>query len=276
MKGHYRKAYSGRIQAVIFDWAGTTVDHGCCAPAGVFVEVFRRRGVEITDAEARGPMGLHKRDHIREVTQMPAVSDRWAAAVGSRPSEADVESMFEEFIPLQLDIIADYADLIPETLGAQEILRDRGIRIGSTTGYNREMMDILTAEAARRGYQPDSVAVASEVPAGRPAPWMIHQNLQDLEVYPAEACIKVGDTPADVAEGLNAGVWSVAVVQSSNEMGLNLADLQSCPPRDRADQHEWATQRLARAGAHYLMETLDELEGVIDQVEFRLRRGEKP
>jgi len=276
MKGYYRKAYKGGVQAVVFDWAGTTVDYGCCAPAGVFREVFRRRDVEITDEEARGPMGLHKRDHIREITQMPAVAERWAAAHGSRPSEADVESMFEEFVPQQLEIIANYADLIPEILGAQEVLRRRDLKIGSTTGYNREMMDILTAEAAKRGYKPDSVAVASEVPAGRPAPWMIYQNLQDLGVYPVESCVKVGDTPADVAEGLNAGMWSVAVVLSSNEMGLNQEELAACAPGERAARHERATQRLAHAGAHYLIETLDELEGAIDQVEFRLRRGEKP
>ena len=50
-----------RVDAVIFDWAGTVVDFGSRAPAGAFVEVFRRHGVAISIAEARGPMGSEKR-----------------------------------------------------------------------------------------------------------------------------------------------------------------------------------------------------------------------
>ena len=66
----FQRAFRGELKAVILDWAGTTVDFGCFAPAGVFVEVFKRKGVEITMDEARGPMGLHKKDHIRTVAKM--------------------------------------------------------------------------------------------------------------------------------------------------------------------------------------------------------------
>jgi phosphonoacetaldehyde hydrolase len=66
-----------RIRLVVFDWAGTTVDHGSRAPVAAFVRAFAGHGVEVTPDEARGPMGLHKRDHIRAMLQMPAVARRW-------------------------------------------------------------------------------------------------------------------------------------------------------------------------------------------------------
>jgi phosphonoacetaldehyde hydrolase len=45
------------IKAVIFDWAGTIIDHGSRAPTEAFREIFRRSRVPITADEARGPMG---------------------------------------------------------------------------------------------------------------------------------------------------------------------------------------------------------------------------
>ena len=74
--------YGKAIKAVILDWAGVTVDYGSCAPAQAFVEVFRRYGVEITTAEARGPMGRAKRDHIIEIASLARVSEVWNVVHG--------------------------------------------------------------------------------------------------------------------------------------------------------------------------------------------------
>ena len=56
------------LKAVILDWAGTVVDHGCIGPVAVFIEVFARKGVAVTAAQARKPMGLMKKDHVRAMT----------------------------------------------------------------------------------------------------------------------------------------------------------------------------------------------------------------
>ena len=33
----YQRSYRGRVQAALLDWAGTTMDFGCVAPAVVFL-----------------------------------------------------------------------------------------------------------------------------------------------------------------------------------------------------------------------------------------------
>jgi len=272
----FSRSYRGALQAVIFDWAGTTVDYGCFAPAGVFVEVFKEKGVEISMDEARGPMGMHKRDHIRIVSQMDRVAQVWKEQHGRPCTEEDVEAMFEQFVPRQLEIISRHADLVPELLVAQAGLRRRKLKIGSTTGYNNEMMDILTVEARRRGYEPDNVVCATDVPAGRPAPWMALQNAMQLGVYPMEACVKVGDTVADIDEGLNAGMWSVGVLLSSNEMGMSLEQIRLGDPEQVEARKMRAKLRLLQAGAHYVIDTLTDLEWLLDEIEGRVRRGERP
>lgn len=148
MTFRYLRTYTGPLRAVVFDWAGTLIDHGCRAPAAVFKAIFEEAGVPVTEAEARAPMGLPKRDHIQAVGNIPRVATAWREAHGRAFSEADVDALYKEFLPRQIDIVGQYADLIPGAAEAVAAARRRGLKIGSTTGYTRDIMDICTA---RRG-----------------------------------------------------------------------------------------------------------------------------
>lgn len=272
----FRRSYRGPVKAVIFDWAGTTVDYGCLAPAAVFLKVFENKSVRITPEQARAPMGLMKRDHIRVIVQMEPVARQWQEAHGRPCTEEDVEAMYHDFIPLQLACLADYADPIPGAVELVARLRQRGIKIGSTTGYNREMMERLVPEARRRGYEPDCWVCSTDVRAGRPYPWMIYQNAMQLDVYPLEAMVKIGDTLPDIEEGLNAGVWTVGVAQCGNEIGLSEKEVAALPSDVLKLKLEQARQRLHRAGAHFVVDGPWECEAVVEEISQRLARGERP
>ena len=272
----YRRRYTGPLKAVILDWAGTTMDYGCYAPAVVFVEVFRRREVPISIAEARVPMGAHKKVHIRKITGIERVASAWAEVHGQRPTEDDVEAMFQDFVPLQLDCLADYADLIPGTLEAVAAFRSRGLKIGSTTGYTGEMMEVVLQEASARGYEPDATVCSTDVPAGRPEPWMCLQNARDLGIYPMEAIVKVGDTLPDIEEGLNAGMWTIGLARTGNEIGLNQAEIAALPTGELETRLERAWARMQQAGAHYVVDSIAEVLPVLDRIEAGLARGERP
>jgi phosphonoacetaldehyde hydrolase len=276
MSWSYRRVYRGPIEAVLLDWAGTTMDFGCVAPAVVFVEVFRRRQVPITMEEARAPMGAHKRVHIQRITELDAVRRRWEATHGRPPDDADVDAMFKDFVPLQLECLSSYSELIPGTLAVVSALRGRGIKIGSTTGYTTPMMEINRRDAERQGYAPDSTVCASDVPAGRPYPFMCLQNAINLGVTTVQACVKVDDTVPGIEEGLNAGMWTVGLAVSGNEVGLSRAEWEALGPREQARMRERAQRRLAQAGAHHVVDTIADLLPCIEEIESRLRRGETP
>jgi phosphonoacetaldehyde hydrolase len=242
----------------------------------VFVDVFKRQGVEIAIEEARVPMGKAKRDHILEITQMPAVIERWQSAHGREPNEADVDTMYEMFIPLQLETMVNYADPIPGTLEAMADFKQRGLKIGSNTGYNREMVELLLVEAKKRGYEPDSTVCASDVPAGRPEPWMSLLNAQEMGVFPMEAIVKIDDTIPGIDEGLNAGMWTIGFTKSGNEFGLSEAEVNALPPDVLQAKLDRATQRMVQAGAHYVVEGIWEVSPVLDKITARLAKGEKP
>jgi phosphonoacetaldehyde hydrolase len=272
----YQRRYRGRVQAALLDWAGTTMDFGCMAPAVVFVKVFERAGVPISMEEARAPMGAHKRVHIQKITQLDSVRTRWEAAHGRVPGEEDVSRMFADFVPLQLECLSEYSDLIPGALDAVAALRRRGIKIGSTTGYLREMMAINLRDAKRQGYEPDSTVCASDVPAGRPYPYMCLQNVINLQVSPVEACVKVDDTLPGIEEGLNAGMWTIWLAISGNEVGLARAEWHALPEPDRQARRDRACQRMRMCGAHYVVDTIADILPCVDEIEARLARGERP
>ena len=265
-----------RLRAVILDWAGTTQDHGSLAPVGAFMAVFAQFGVPITIAQARAPMGIFKLDHIRAIAGDPAVAADWRRVHGSPPGEVDVLAMYEAIVPIQEAVLPSFCDLIPGTVQAVAEIRARGYSIGSTTGYPRSVGEIAARRAIEQGYEPDVMICADEVPAGRPEPWMLLRAMEALRAYPPHFVVKVGDTKADIDEGLNAGTWTVGVTRTGNYVGLTESELAALPADEKARRILDAAEILRRQGAHYLIGSIAELPPVLDEIEISLALGERP
>jgi phosphonoacetaldehyde hydrolase len=150
------------------------------------------------------------------------------------------------------------------------------MKIGSSTGYVPEIMDVLVPLAAELGYRPDCVVTASDVPEGRPAPWMCLENARRFGIYPMESMVKVDDTPVGIAAGLNAGMWTVGIVVSGNEVGLSEQELAALDAADRNARIERAREKLSLSGAHWVIDTIADLPGVLDEIAAILVRGERP
>jgi phosphonoacetaldehyde hydrolase len=266
----------GELRAVIFDWAGTTVDFGSRAPMGAFVEVFARFGVTISIPEARAPMGLPKRDHIAALIADPAIAARWAAAHGAPAGEAEIDEIYRQFIPLNAAVVADYAALVPGLLPVVATLRAAGLKIGSTTGYTRDIMARLTPAAARLGYQPDNLVCAGDLVAGRPTPLMMYRCFADLGVYPPRRVVKVDDTAPGIAEAVAAGAWAIGVTLSGNGCGLTDTELAALSPDARDDIRSRVGRDLVAAGAHATLDTVADLLPALAAIGARIRAGETP
>lgn len=276
MSYRFQRRYTGPVQAVVFDWAGTTVDFGCRAPVAAFLRLFEEESIRATVEEARRPMGAHKRDHIAAMLAMESIAAQWREINGANATHEDIERLYQKFIPLQADIVLEHGKLVPGLLGTMDMLADRDILVGSSTGYSRRIMEGLISLAADQGYHPESVVCADEVPEGRPAPWMAVTSAMHMNVYPLESCIKIGDTVADIEEGLNAGMWTIGLTLTGNEVGLSEEEADNMP-EDQLDLLLLrASRKLMAAGAHYVLETLDGLDILIDEIEGRLEAGERP
>lgn len=265
-----------RLEAVIFDWAGTTVDHGSRAPVRAVIELFHLHGVSLSDADARKDMGIFKRDHIRNILAMPKVSERWRELTGAVPNEHDVSKLFSDFQPLQMRILEECSQVIEGMPALAVKLRSRDLRIGSTTGYTRPMLDVLVNQAKAQGYHSDLALCPDDAPGGRPRPWMCLQLAIHFQLSATFAAVKIGDTISDIEEALNAGMWAVGVAATGNEIGLSAADFAALSQDERSKRIAEARDRLRAAGAHYVVDSAACCEPVLDEIDSRLATGDRP
>lgn len=259
-----------KIECVILDWAGTAVDYGCFAPVSAFIESFRTLGLEVTAAETRAHMGLTKKEEIRALFRIERVSDEFRAKYGRDYNENDVQSCYAEFQRLLFSTLRSYSGPISKVVETIDHLREQGIKIGSTTGYTREMMDIVIPAAEEQGYRVDNCVTSDGLPAGRPYPYMIYKNMCDLAVPSRFSVLKYGDTISDIREGVNAGVWTVGVILGSNELGLTEEEVEALPAEELKRRMMEVRYRMYAAGAHYVVDSIEELPALIEAINERM------
>ncbi|PVB59976.1 phosphonoacetaldehyde hydrolase [Labrenzia sp. 011] len=256
-----------KFKAVVFDWAGTMIDFGSFAPMGVFVSAFERFGITVSIAQARAPMGKPKWNHIRTMMDDPDIAAQWTERYGHAPTDADVDKVYEVFVPMNEEVVADYADLVPGAAEVVKTLRDKGLKIGSTTGYTRSIMERVLPKAAEQGYVPDNLICADDLPEGRPGPLGMYQCFVDLVAYPPSAVIKVDDTEPGIAEGVAAGCLTVGLALSGNYAGKTPDELAALSEAEVDSLRQHATSKLKDAGADHVIDTVADLPALIEKLE---------
>lgn len=275
---NYSRSYRGKVKALVLDWSGTLADAYVIAPAVVFVEVFKNQGVEISMLEARGPMGLRKDLHIKELTKDPIIAERWKAIKGSYPDQSDVDAMFKDFVPAQLACLPKYTDLLPGVKDVCLDLQKQGIKLGASTGFIRSMVDVLLEACVKQGLTLDATVAGDEVVNGaRPSPHMVYKNLDLMGIDQIQSVVKVDDTASGVGEAINAGCWGVGVVRYSNYMNINtIEEANSLSADEIARRMAHTRDILLKTGAHYVIDSLADIVPVIEDINARMARGEKP
>jgi len=265
-----------RLEAVIFDWAGTTVDFGSLAPVRAVTELFAREGIRVTDADIRRDMGIFKRDHIRKILGLAEMESAWLVEKGSLPTEADVEELFEKFIPIQMEVLEAHSQLIFGVGRICENLTGRDLKIASTTGYTRPMLQVLLDSAMSQGYKPELSLCPDDVGGGRPLPWMCLRIALEFQLSSTAAAVKIGDTPSDIGEARNAGMWAIGVVATGNEIGMSTEEFAALDEDERERRLKIGRENLLAAGAHYAIDHVVDLEPILDKIAERLDAGEWP
>ena len=256
-----------KLKAIIFDWAGTTVDFGSFAPVAAFGKAFAAFGLTPTEEETRAPMGMQKRAHIKAMLMGERLSALWREVNGRAFTDKDVNEIYARFERELFAVLEAHADLLPGVTDVARRIREMGLCIGSTTGYTAAMTEIVAASAAAAGYAPDCLVCPDEVGGvGRPYPYMIWRNLEKLRVLSASEALKVGDTAADMQEGKNAGCLCVGVIKGSSMLGLREAELNDMRADEKRLAFEETERRYMQAGADRVIEDIAALPDLIESL----------
>ncbi|MGL5616584.1 MAG: phosphonoacetaldehyde hydrolase [Sarcina sp.] len=252
------------IKAVIFDWAGTTMDYGCFSPVGAFIDAFEKKEIKLTIDEAREPMGKLKIDHTRAILEMPRVKAEFNRIYGREANENDVNELYKGFEDVLFATLKDYVELKPNVLEVVTELKNRGIRVGTTTGYTKGMMDVILPVAKEKGYDPEFTIASDEVEKGRPYSYMMDANAKVFGIEDMSNIIKVGDTVVDMEEGKNAGAYAVGVILGSSELGLTEEEVINMDKEELTVKMAEVKEKLLNAGADYV---IDDISGLIEVIE---------
>lgn len=256
-----------KYEAVIFDWAGTMIDFGSFAPLKAFVEAFKQFDIEVSDDDARVPMGSPKWDHIDAMLKMPHISKLWEQQYHAQPSAADVDKIYKVFVAINQDVVVQYSSLIPGAVEMLAYLEQKGIKVGSTTGYVRSIMEHVLPVAAQQGYTPLNLVCSDDLLVGRPSALGMYQCCLDLGITHASKLIKVDDTEPGIAEGVNAGALTVGIALSGNYVGKTVEELKSLSAAEVDSLRQIAAKKLESAGADYIIDTVADLPALLDTLQ---------
>ncbi len=260
-----------RIQMVVFDWAGTTVDYASSAPSTVFERVFCAEGIHLTKEEINRPMGMEKKAHIRELLSCESGNSQWLQVYGKPWTDEDVESLYQKFEKTLYQVVAEYSSPLPGVVETVKALREQGLKIGSTTGYTSQMMKQVIPRAKEQGYEADCVVTPDVTGAARPTPFMLFECMRQMNVYPPCAVVKVGDTVVDMQEGKNAGAWSIGILTGSNLLGLSQEEYKAMDPSELEKRKYETAEIYRRAGADMVVDSIMDLPAAIDEINDRLQ-----
>lgn len=261
---------ANKVSAVIFDWAGTIVDFGSLQPALAFRDLFLVFGIDVTLDLIRKYMGMDKRSHLAEMLGNDSINNSWQYKYNRKPNNNDVEHLLFEYEKILKQRIRYKLEFIPDFLEAVVELRKMGIKIGTTTGYTKPIVAEILKSSERKGFVPDAVVCASDVPQGRPYPWMCFKAAIELECYPLNRIVNIGDTIQDILAGYNADMWTVGVIRTGNELGMSAEEIESTEESELQYKVNKIKDKFLASGADYVIDGVWDIVEVVEEINAHL------
>ena len=276
----YNRVYLGGINAVLFDLGGTVVDKYSLSPLHALDMTFQNTGVVLDADLLKKDMGNRKDVHIRKILETKQCKEIWSEVKKRDFNEFDMDDLVESYKTNQNRMVLKYNKPLPHAKNTFDILRmGYKLKIGSTTGYFRETVNIIEKDLIKKeNIYFDATVAGDDVENGyRPRPYMIFKNLEKLNISPIQSILKVDDTTAGIKEGLEAGCWTVGVSKYSSLMDFHdLEDEDDMSITDLSLREEQVKNKLLEAGAHYVVSSLKEIPAVVEDINRRLRDGVIP
>lgn len=256
------------IKAIVFDWAGTTVDYGSQAPIIAFQQAFESFGITVPTAEIRADLGLDKLDHVKKIMAKPDVQDKWREKHPNDSISQAVDQIYRRFQTEIVQVLAKTSQLKSGLVELVAYCQQRGIKYASTTGYTSEMLGHVIPLAAKQGYTPE-INVTSDLTngIGRPNPDMLLYAMDKMGVEGPHSVIKVGDTVNDILEGKAAHAITVGMVEGGNLIGLTEDEYNSLSIAKQNSLKNRAITILENAGADYVIDNLQDLINLISAID---------
>ncbi len=256
------------IEAIVLDWAGTTVDYGSRAPIIAFKNAFAHFGIDLSEETIRQDVGLDKLTHVRQILQIPEIANSWETRQPTIPLTKATAEIYAQFQIEINKVLVETAQLKPGMTDLIKFANTHHIQLATTTGYTQVMLNQILPLAAQQGYTPTYNITSEQTNhVGRPKPDMVALAMQKMHISDPSHVIKVGDTVNDILEGKNAGTISIGVVDGGNLIGLPKQAFDQLNIEQRDRYRAKATAILKEAGADEIINNIADLIPLIESID---------
>jgi len=254
-----------KVKACIFDLGGTIVDRYSITPLKSLIETFKRHNINISNDLIFKDMGIDKKIHIANILDDTNIYQKWFKQYKRNPEYDDVLKLHQIFKNIQVKK-SHKIDIIPETYGIFEYLKKNNIKIGTTTGFDKNNADIIGNVLNTNICKIDNIVSSTCVEKSRPHPNMIHKNMIDLGIVDPRTMIKIDDTNVGIKEGKNAGLWTVGVARWSTYMNVLPQNYNNMNDIVIGERLKKSKEKLKQSRPDFIIETLDELPNIIETI----------
>jgi len=263
------------VRACIFDLGGTIVDKYSYTPLKSFKQIFTNRGISISHEMVIKDMGRHKLDHIKYILREPPVRYQWIRKYNRPANYLDIDKLFNEFKIVQYENTLKHLDILPETKSTLNMLQKMDIKIGITTGFDKETTENILYKLGKHNIYVDSYVSSTCLnKPGRPYPHMVEENMRLLNIDNPNDIIKIDDTNVGIDEGINANCWTIGVSRWSINMNidsLEMIDTIENNPKLLHKKMKESRLKLEQSNPDYIINTLYELPNIISKIDSYLK-----
>jgi phosphonoacetaldehyde hydrolase len=276
MKGNKIKLKKLKSTALIINITGILADCGWTYHRNAISEVFEERGIKLKDTYIVNTCGLPLNQQIRKIINNKNTLKEWIKQLKSKPNE---DSINEISLAVNRKIISatdkeDY--MIDEMVKRVNKLFKKGYIIALTSEYDRETSTVIENKLKSNKCNFHKLYTYNSYIAPFPHPFVCYQTAIDFNIFPMQTFLRVGDTQHHNLESFFAGTWSVSVLKTGVFSGLNKNRLKKRGILKIDKKSKSISKKLKKSGAHYTINTLDEIMWVIEDINYRLSRQELP
>jgi phosphonatase-like hydrolase len=209
----------GMVSMAMFDLSGTTV-HDDTGVRDCLYKAAVEYGLNTTQEEILYHMGtnkIHLYQFLISRSRGKEIDVKNFEKMKDPETYEEAKKVFDRYTEIMIE---HYKNEVKEVPGASDTFRwchEHGIKVATDTGFHRVVVDaIMDGLGWLKDKLVDISVDVEHVPGevGRPAPFMIYYAMTQLNIQSIHEVIKVGDTPADMLEGYNAGCRGIVGVLS--------------------------------------------------------------
>jgi phosphonoacetaldehyde hydrolase len=267
--------YKGKIKGIIFDTVGVLVDCGCLHHNKAIANIFKMRNIELKESLIRNFNGLTLKDQLKKIVTDRRVLNDWKKIYGNKPNDEDLAMLLQDLINRIAASIPEKDYIIDSYKKKFNKLNNKGYKIALTCEYPPALASLIFDKLQKDGFKFSQSITINDTMVGAPFPWMCYMSAIKLNVFPLNAIIRVGDSPYNIEEGINANMWTAGVVNTGNLIGLSKDEMRRKGVDKLHKKVKSAYKKFKKKGAHYVIDSINDISWVIDDINSNLLKTKK-